>query len=99
MCNALTINIELISIRTDGKKNDLEHYPTCPYIEYDENYNLGLVKGQFFINDYTELTSYCLEHYGEVKNIKDCNKIYKELNDKYKKAMIDLLKPFNYLRY
>ena len=61
----------------------MEHYPTCPYIAYDENYNLGLVKGHYFINDYTELTSYCLNHYGEVRDIKECNKIYKKLNDKY----------------
>ena len=85
VCNALKINIELISIRNDGKKSDVEHYPTCPYIEYNEKYNLGLVKGHYFINDYTELTSYCLEHYEEVKEIKECNKIYNKLNDKYKK--------------
>ena len=45
-----------------------------------------MVKGHYFINDYTELTSYCLEHYEEVKEIKDCNKIYKKSNDKYKKS-------------
>ena len=61
-------------------KNDLEHYPTCPYIEYDEKYNLGLVKGHHFIIAYTELTYYCLDHYEEVKHIKYCNKIYKKLN-------------------
>ena len=37
VCNALELNIELISIRTDGKKSDVEHYPQSPYIEYDEN--------------------------------------------------------------
>ena len=36
-----------------------------------KKYNLGLAKGHYFINVYTELT-YCLEHYGEVKDIKDC---------------------------
>ena len=73
----LETNIELISIRTDGKKSDVEHCPTSPYIEYDEKYNLGLVKGHYFINGYTELTSYCLEHYEEVKDIKYCNTIFK----------------------
>ena len=38
----------------------------------DEKYNLGLVKGHYFINDYTELTSYCLDNYEELKDIKDC---------------------------
>ena len=32
VCNALDINIELISIRTDGKKSDVEHYPQSPHI-------------------------------------------------------------------
>ena len=45
VCNALEINIERMSIRTDGKKSDVEHYPQSPYIEYDEKYSLGLVKG------------------------------------------------------
>ena len=93
MCNVL-INIELISIRTDGKRSDVEHYPTCPYIEYDENYNLGLVKGQFFINDYTELTSYSLKHYEEVRHIKYCNKIYNKLNGKYGRCNNIFIKAF-----
>ena len=94
VCNALKINIELISIRTDGKKSDVEHYPTCPYIEYNEKYNIGLVKGHYFINDYTELTSYCLEHYEEVKEIKDCHKIEKKSGDKFKKSNQKFIKAF-----
>ena len=58
MCNALEINIHLISTRTDGKKSDVEHYPTSPHIKYDETYNLGLIKNHYFINDYTELTTF-----------------------------------------
>ena len=34
----------------------------------------------------TELTSYCLEHYEEVKDIRNCNKIYNKFNDTYKKG-------------
>ena len=37
LCNTLEINIELISVRTDGKKSDVEHYPQSPHIEHDEN--------------------------------------------------------------
>ena len=37
VCNTLGINIELISIRTDGKTNDVEHYPNSPYIYYNEH--------------------------------------------------------------
>ena len=35
--NTLEIDIELISIRNDGKKSDVEHYPKSPYIEYNGN--------------------------------------------------------------
>ena len=72
----------------------MEHYPTCPYIEYDEKYNLGLVKGHYSINDYTEFSSYCLGHYEEVNDIKDCNTIYKELNDTYKQGNDICIKAF-----
>jgi len=82
VCNTLEIHIELISLRNDGETNRVEHYGK----DFDEKYNLGLVKGHYFINDYTELTSYCLDHYEEIKDIKDCNKIYKKFNDKYKKC-------------
>ena len=71
VCNALETHIELTSLRIDGKCN-VEHYGKY----FDEKYNLGLVKGHYFINGCTELTSYCLDHYGEIKDIKDCNKIY-----------------------
>ena len=37
LCNTLETNIELISIRNDGKKSDVDHYPHSPHIEYDEN--------------------------------------------------------------
>ena len=79
VCNTLEIHIELISIKADGPPG-IEHYGK----DFDEKYNSGLVKGHYFINDYTELTSYCLDHYEEIKGIKDCNKIYRKINDKYK---------------
>ena len=47
---------------------------------------MGLVKGHYSINGYTELTSYCLENYEEIKDIKDCNNIFKKYKDKYKKC-------------
>ena len=37
VCNTLETNIELISIRNDGERNDVEHYPKSPYIEYNEH--------------------------------------------------------------
>ena len=45
VCNTLETNIELNSIRNDGKESDVEHYPKSPHIESNETYNIGLVKG------------------------------------------------------
>ena len=98
LCNTLEINIELISIRNDGKKSDVDHYPQSPHIEYDENYNLGLAKGHYFINDFTELTSYSLDNYKEIKDIKDCKKYIRHFTINIREAVIYVLKPFNYLR-
>ena len=58
-------------------------------------YNLGLAEGHHFINVYTDLTSYGLEIYEEVKDVKDCNKTLKKITINKRSVMIYLLKPFN----
>ena len=100
LCNTLEINIEFGSIRNDGKKSDVDHCPQSPHIEYDETCNLGLVKGHYFINDYTELTSYSLDNYEEIKDIEDCNQICKELkfNGRYKRGNDIFIKAFQLLK-
>ena len=45
-----------------------------------------MVKGHCFIKRYTELTSYCLEHSEEVKDIKGYNETYQKFNGKYMKG-------------
>ena len=40
------------------------------------------------------MTSYCLGHYEEVEDIKDCDKTYKKFNDKYKKGNYRFIKAF-----
>ena len=79
-------NIELISIRTDGKKSDVEHYTNSLHIAYNDKYNMGLLKLHYFINDTTALASYCLDNYEEVTYIKGCNNTYWTTNDTYKKS-------------
>ena len=53
-----------------------------------------MVKGHYSINDYTELTSYSLGNYEEIKDIKGCNKTFKKYNDKYKKCNDRFIKSF-----
>ena len=88
-CNTLETHIELISLRSNGG-NRVEHYGKG----FDEKCNLGLVQGRYFINGSTELTSYCLDNYEEIKDIKDCNKIYWEIDAKYKRANDRFIKAF-----
>ena len=53
-------------------------------------YHIGLIDEHYFIHDKTDLTSYCLTNYEEVKHISNCNMIwckylnaYKTSNQKY----------------
>ena len=89
VCNTLEIHIELISIKTDGFPR-IEHYGK----DFDGKYNLGLVKGHYFINDYTELTSYCLDNYEETNDIKDCNTIYRKIKHDYKRGNDRFIRAF-----
>ena len=54
-----------------------------------EMYTIGLVDEHYFITDKTELTSYCLNNYDDVKHISNSNMIYKKLADAYKKSNLD----------
>ena len=40
------------------------------------------------------MTSYSLEHYEEIKDIKDCNKIFKKYNDRHNKSNDIFIKAF-----
>jgi len=44
--------------------------------EFETTYNLGLVEKHFFLIEPTEYTSYCINHYDEVKNKSNSNLIY-----------------------
>ena len=69
------------------EKNRIELYGK----DYEEKYFLGLIKNHYFINDTTDLTSYCLENYDEVKHLYACNKIH---NDKHHKRSDRFIKAF-----
>ena len=58
-----------------------------------------MAKGHYLINDYTELTSYTLENYEEVKDITYCKKeIYRNFNDNYKRGNDRCIKAFQVFR-
>lgn len=62
----LEIHIELISIQDGLEVCRVEHYGK----EHLEKYELGLMEGHYFINDRTDVTSYSLTNYNDVKYIK-----------------------------
>lgn len=49
-------------------------------------YNIGLRDQHYYINERAQVTSFCLEHYQEVKDQKDCHMIYRKLEKRYMRS-------------
>ena len=77
--DTLETHIELISLKSDGLSR-IEHQGK----DYDGKYNLGFVENHYFLNDYTELTSYSLENYEEIKDLKESSTICKKYYERDK---------------
>lgn len=80
ICNVLEISIKL-NKRINGTTKLL-------YFGNKKNtmINIGLVDNHYFIIEDTEITRYSLEHYEEVRNLHEFNKIYKKSGNSYKKS-------------
>ena len=61
-------------------------------------YHIGLVDEHYFIIDKTNLTSYCLVHYNDVKHINNCNMIYTKTSDTYKTSNQKYIDSFKVVR-
>jgi hypothetical protein len=70
VCEKLSIQITL---KMDDKKVSKIVYGNKEH----PNFHIGLLDDHYFIVNKTEITRYSLEHYDEVKDVKDFNKIYK----------------------
>jgi len=74
LCDITNIQINL--------KYDIEK--SCKqYGNSQEQYNIGLLEHHYFINEDINISSYCINNYNEVKNIKDCNLIIKKKTGGY----------------
>ena len=80
--------IGLSPLRDDNEKCRVEHYPQYPSVEYDEKYKLGLVDNHYFMNDTTNVTSYCLGN-EEIKDVNGCSTIYMKYGKYYKRDTTD----------
>jgi hypothetical protein len=79
VCEKLDISLSLTSIR-----NDMTSRTEQLGKNKEELYSLGLVDEHYFIIDKTEITSYSLNNYDEIKHINNCNMIYMKSGDTYK---------------
>jgi len=89
--NELCIDLH-IHITIQNTTNKILHYPNgkdelSSFIRELEPIKLGLLNEHYFYKEgKTNITSYAIKHYEDIKDIKDFNKIYKKVGDKYKKA-------------
>ena len=72
------------------KTKDVNHRDRRVYgKEFSDVMPLGLLEGHYFFIEKTTITSYCLDHYEELKDVKDCNLIYNSLGMKNKDRCVD----------
>lgn len=91
ICEKLDICIKLHHY----EKNETNQYITN-YGDTDKIvYNIALIDEHYIVYEKTNITSFAIENYNDISDIKDFNKIYKKHNGVYKKSnerFIDSLK-------
>ena len=96
VCNKLEIMIKPTSINKDLTSRTEKYGDT---IYGDDLYNIGLVDEHYFIVDITEVTTYCIEHYNEVKDIHNCNKIKSKNKDgSYHNTTTDFIQSYKLIK-
>ena len=96
VCNKLEIMIKLTSINKDLISRT-EQYGDAIY--GDDFYNIVLVDEHYLIVDITEATTYCIEHYNDVKDIHNCDKIVSKNKDgSYHKTNTEFIKSYKLVK-
>lgn len=83
LCDIVKIQI-IIKYRKPCNKIDLVKYGKT----YDRKFNIGLIDEHYFINEKTNMTSFCLNNYELVKDKKECNLLVK-INKRDKRQVLD----------
>ena len=87
-----------LKMKIKVKTSDVKHAERRVYgKEFVDSLHLGLLEGHYFIIEKTNITSYCLEHYEELKDQKDCNLIYNARGQKDASRCIDSYDVVNHL--
>ena len=95
ICAKVQISITLSSIRNDMSSRTEEFGDKS-----NKSYHIALVDEHYFIIDKTDLTSYCLTNYDDVKHMNNCNMIWCKYLSAYKTSShkyIDSFKIVNIL--
>jgi hypothetical protein len=89
---------KILKMKIMVKTKDVNHRDRRIYgKEFEDVIHLGLLEGHYFFIEKTNVTSYCLDHYDELKEQKDCNLIYNNLGMKNKDRCIDSYDVINHL--
>ena len=75
---------DLIKIQIHLKSKSKEYFIKYG-TQYERIFEIGLIEDHYFIINKTNITSYCIENYEEVKNEKECNFIYKKRDNSYRR--------------
>ena len=79
-------------------KKDEENSKIVYGKEYSRVFHIGILEDHYFLIEKTEITSFCLNHYDEIKHMKEFNKIYKMHDGKYKKCNDRFIDSFDVVR-
>lgn len=83
ICIDLLICVRVRTINNDGK-NRVEVFGE----KTNTQYNIGLVDEDCCIINKTDIASYCLQQYNEVKDLENCHLIWTKYKDEYKRQII-----------
>jgi len=90
----------ILKMKIKVKTNDVNHRERRVYgKDFEDTIHLGLLEGHYFFIEKTNITSYCLEHYEQLKDEKDCNLIYNARGQKDASRCIDSYDVINILRH
>lgn len=88
ICKDLKICIKLNFLKRRKDKKQIGKYIYKRYCnvygaDNNEIYKIGVLDNHYFILDDTEINSFCLKNYEDVKEKEECNRIYKKKNGYY----------------
>lgn len=99
VCENLEICIKLTKLR--NKKKEGKSFPrkTNHGDPANETFEIGLIDNHYFLIEKTDITSYCLNNYEEVKDELNCNSIIaKRSNGNYKRGYKNYIDSFELMK-